>query len=140
MKKILIPFDGSGSALRAVRHAAAIAKDNPAVQLHLLSVLDPMLEISQTTPTEEEIRRKQSEEAARIMHPAKTALEEAGVRFESSWRVGSPANEIADYGLKNNCEAIIMGTRGMGPIARVMIGSVATRVAHLSDLPITLIK
>jgi nucleotide-binding universal stress UspA family protein len=34
----------------------------------------------------------------------------------------------------------MMGTRGKGPIASIVIGSVATQVVHLIDVPITLIK
>jgi nucleotide-binding universal stress UspA family protein len=33
-----------------------------------------------------------------------------------------------------------MGTRGLGPIANLVIGSVATKVIHLVEVPVTLIK
>ena len=33
-----------------------------------------------------------------------------------------------------------MGTRGMGAAAGMALGSVATKVAHLADLPVTLVK
>ena len=33
-----------------------------------------------------------------------------------------------------------MGTRGLGAVANLMIGSVATKVIHMVDVPVTLIK
>lgn len=38
------------------------------------------------------------------------------------------------------CDAIIMGSRGLGPVASMIIGSVATKVIHLVKVPVTLIK
>jgi len=38
------------------------------------------------------------------------------------------------------CDAIIMGTRGMGSLANLVIGSVTTKVIHLVEVPVTLIK
>ena len=43
MPKILVPFEGSDSALRAVRHAARLAKLIAGTQIELLYVHDPVL-------------------------------------------------------------------------------------------------
>ena len=42
MKKILVPFDGSANALRAIHYAATVAIEAPGVEIILLHVLDPM--------------------------------------------------------------------------------------------------
>ena len=39
-----------------------------------------------------------------------------------------------------NCDAIIMGTRGMGALGNLVMGSIATKVVHLTRLPVTLVK
>ena len=39
-----------------------------------------------------------------------------------------------------NCDGIVMGTRGMGAIGNLVMGSVATKVVHLTKLPVTLVK
>ena len=46
---------------------------------------------------------------------------------------------IADYAKSMNCDAIVMGTRGMGSTAE-LIGSIARQVISLSDVPVTLVK
>jgi nucleotide-binding universal stress UspA family protein len=33
-----------------------------------------------------------------------------------------------------------MGTRGMSPIRNLVLGSVATQLIHLADIPVTLVK
>lgn len=140
MRKILVPFDGSDSAIRAVRYAARLAQDIPAMQLELLHVFQ------RTTPglddllQPDEYERLHADELARILDPAMQLLDEARVRYQSRCRVGSPGSEIARYAYEAGCESIVMGTRGMGPVASFFIGSVATRVVNLVSVPVTLVK
>jgi nucleotide-binding universal stress UspA family protein len=35
---------------------------------------------------------------------------------------------------------IVMGTRGQGAVGNLLLGSVATKVIHLSKVPVTLVK
>lgn len=141
MRKILIPCDGSDNALRAVRYAASVAKDLSNVQLELLYVHDPMLlKVYADLFAQGTEHNRQADEANRILQSAKQILDTEGVPYQIHWRVGSPANEIAQHVHETHCDAIIMGTRGLGSVATVMIGSVATRVIHLVEVPVTLIK
>ncbi|GAB3537906.1 universal stress protein [Noviherbaspirillum agri] len=140
MQKVLIPYDGSDSARRAVRYAASLAKDIPSMQLELLCVLDPVMHKTHPDVSIADIERIYADESARMLKPARDVLEQAGLNGEYHWRRGSPANEIAKYVHEAGCNAIIMGTRGLGPVASLMIGSVALKVIHLVDVPVTLIK
>lgn len=140
MQKILIPFDGSANALRAVRYAASLAKKLSDMQIELLYVQDPVPLKVHAGPSDEEIRRRQADEAERILLPARQLLDAEGIPYQVRCRTGSPANEIALHAHETHCDGIIMGTRGMGPIATLMIGSVAARVIYLVDVPVTLIK
>lgn len=140
MKKILIPCDGSDNALRAVRYAASVAKERTDVELELLNVQDPMQLGTHATRSVQEIEQMQAGEANRILQPARQLLDAEQVPYHVRCRVGSPAGEIAQHVYETHCDAVIMGTRGLGPIASVMIGSVATRVIHLVEVPVTLIK
>ncbi|HZW22704.1 universal stress protein [Noviherbaspirillum sp.] len=140
MPNILVPFDGSDSALRAVRHAARLAKLIAGTQIELLHVLDPVLVGEHTVISTQDIRRIQDEEAARVLQPAREVLDAEGIPYMAHHRCGAPAGEIAQQVYESKCDAVVMGTRGLGPIASIMIGSVATRVIHLVDVPVTLIK
>lgn len=142
MQKILLPFDGSDNALRAVRYAASLAKALGNVELELLHVQDPMLaqarQFAGMSPAE--IERRQADEAGRVLQPARQILDAEGVPYQVRCRTGAPAGEIAQQVYEAHCDAVIMGTRGLGPVASLTIGSVATRVIHLVEVPVTLVK
>ncbi|MBF6907524.1 universal stress protein, partial [Acinetobacter baumannii] len=79
-------------------------------------------------------------QAAQALEPAIRILAEAGVPYTIHCHFGPPAPAIADYARTAACDAIIMGTRGRGALANLMIGSVATQVVKLVDIPVTLVK
>jgi len=140
MRTILIPCDGSDNALRAVRYAASLAKELPDVHLELLIVQDPLPQTVYAALAEQEIAHWRAGEADLILQPAREILDAKNVQYQVSTCVGSPANEIARHAHETKCDAIIMGTRGLGAVANLMIGSVATKVIHLVEIPVTLIK
>ena len=142
MKRLLVPCDGSDNALRAVGYAAQTASGskNP-TEIILLHVLDPMtfgLPAAALAP--EDLIRLRPAQAERVLQPARAILERAGVAYRECCRVGQPAIEIAALLGEEHCEGVIMGTRGLSPFASLMIGSVASRVVSLVDVPVTLIK
>lgn len=140
MQKILIPFDGSDNALRALRYAITLAQENSSIQLEILHVLDPMAARSHATMNHEQITRLYTEEADTVLRIARQILDKSNISYEQRYRIGDPANEIAVEVFEIECDGVVMGTRGMGQIANLMIGSVATRVVHLVHVPVTLIK
>ena len=140
MRTILIPCDGSDNALRAVRYAASLAKELSDVRLELLTVQDALPQKVHAALSEQEIERWRAGETDLILQPARQILDAEEVQYQVRTRVGSPANEIARHVQETQCDAIIMGTRGLSPIANLVIGSVATKVIHLVRVPVTLIK
>ena len=66
--------------------------------------------------------------------------EAATVGFETLSRAGQPAEAIAQVARDKSIEHIVMGTRGLGRIQGLVMGSVAMKVIHLAQVPITLIK
>lgn len=140
MQNIVVPCDGSENSLRAVRYAAELAGRLPDIRLHLLYVEDPVMmrECAQLSPQEQEKIR--CGESDRVLGEAREVFATAGVSYQEQVRSGPPASEIARYVQEADCDAVIMGTRGLGPIASVMIGSVATHTVHLVDVPVTLVK
>lgn len=140
MQKILVPCDGSDNAIRAVRYAADLARQLPDMRLELLYVEDPVMmrECAHCSP--EERQQIQFADSDRVLHEARSVLESEHVPFHESLRTGSPANEIALHAREEYCDGIIMGTRGLSPMASMLLGSIATHTIHLSDVPVTLIK
>jgi len=140
MRKILVPVDGSESACNAARYAAMLAGDNPSIQLDLLNVQEPLATRSHAFMSHQEIKSIQAAEAQRVLQPVMTMLDEAGVPYRTEWCSGDVAPAIAAHAREIGCEAIVMGTRGMGAVANLVVGSVALKVVHLVDVPVTLVK
>lgn len=140
MRKILIPIDASECAKRAAEHAASVAEDNPELQLHLLNVQEPLEPRVHANLSAFEIKNLQASDSQRVLLPAMQLLDQAGVPYRTEWRSGEVASTIAAYADEIGCESIIMGTRGMGPIGNLVMGSVAMKVAHLVKIPLTLVK
>ena len=140
MQKILIPCDGSENGLRVMRYAASLAKKLSEVRLELLNVQEPLPQKIHAALSEQEIARWQAGESDIILEAARQILDAEEVQYKVRSRVGSPANEIALHVHETQCDAIIMGTRGLSPIVNLVIGSVATKVIYLVEVPVTLIK
>ncbi len=141
MNAILVPVDGSKNALHATDHAIAQAKRNRA-QVHLLNVqLLPdtyrsVREYLAVAPNRELTTRR----AKAILKPAVARLERARVPHAVHIIYGDIAPTIVRAASRLKCDSIIMGTRGLGPIRSLLIGSVATKVIHLAKTPVTLVK
>lgn len=140
MKKILLPFDGSESAKRALNHVLSIAKETPQTEIHLLHVVDPTQLGTDDSFWKGGTKEKLVADGEKVLESAKTTLSQAGVPFQSAVTLGSPGNEIPSYARNNGCNAIVMGTRGMSAMASFFIGSVAHRVMQFADVPVTLVK
>lgn len=140
MRKILIPVDASESAKHAAKYAASMAIDIPELQLHLLNVQAPLETRVHANFTAQEIKNIQATEAQRVLQPVMQLLDEAGVPYRAEWRVGDIAPTITGYADEIGCEAIVMGTHGMGAVVNLVMGSVVTKVVHLATVPVTLVK
>jgi len=78
-----------------------------------------------------------SEEA---LAPARALARRLGVSFDCYLLVGDPAEAIARFAQRTRCSEIIMGTRGLGRVRGLLLGSVTTKVIHLATVPVTLVK
>lgn len=143
MKNVLIPFDGSEAATRAVQYIVDRPQAHRPSQVHLLNV--QQIDVRQIPV----IRGPYDYDAAcdslraigqRVVASAEEKLRTAGLAFETHVEVGFPEDIIADHAANLDCDHIVMGTRGMGAIKGMLLGSTATKVIHLSNVPVILIK
>ena len=140
MRKILVPVDASESAQHAARYAALLASDNAAIQIHLLNVQEPLEVRTHAYLSQQEAKSIQAADAQRVLQQVMEMLDEAGVAYRTDWRIGDIAPTIAAYAEEIGCESIIMGTRGLGLVGNLVMGSVANKVVHLVNVPVTLVK
>ena len=142
MRKLLVPFDGSENALRALQHAISMARQGGPTSLHVVNVYeepDFHGEIEAFMPHARfvELARQRCEGR---LDAAASVLDDAGVSYAKEVLVGQIAEAIAKRAEELGCEGIVMGTRGLSAIGNLVMGAVATKVVHFAHVPVTLVK
>ena len=141
MHCILIPVDGSETALKAVKHAIAMVHDGFAAYIHILHVMPLIYPMDELQPPEYGlIEKAQKQQARRILHAVAQLLDDAGIEYTEHDNEGLVSEKIVEYAHTRKCDGIIMGTRGMNAFNNWLLGSTANRVVHASDIPVTLVK
>ncbi|MYN12119.1 universal stress protein [Pusillimonas sp. TS35] len=142
MKNILVPIDGSEGSVRALQAAINLAKTlNGDSAIFAVNVQAPIISGNVTRFfSAEDINAFYQDEGRVALAPAIPVLEASGVKFTHEVVVGPIAPTLIEYGKKHNCDQIFMGTRGLGPVSGLILGSIATKVISLSAVPVTLVK
>lgn len=140
MFKVLVPIDGSENALRALERAAALVGDRAPFELHLLNVQASLSGDVTTFVGSATVKDYHREEGEKALASARALLDRQGVPYKLHVTVGPAGESIAGFAKKLGCDAIIMGTRGMGKISSALLGSVSTDVIRHADVPVTLVK
>lgn len=141
MLKMLVPVDGSESSGRAVDHLIRkLGSYKDAAEIHLLNVQQPVSGDISAFVSRDVIAGFHREEGMKALAPARQKLDAAGVKYRHHIGVGDPAETIAKYAKEKGVDQIFMGTRGMGGVSNLVLGSVATKVIHLSPVPVLLVK
>ena len=141
--KILLAVDGSKHALDAVQCLIEHAdwyRDKPAVELVTVHLPVPKLPRMRLVVSRSQIRRYYEEEGAANLAAAKKMLDRAGIGYRERILVGPIAETLVRHAREARCEMICIGTRGMTALANVLLGSVATKVLHISSVPVLLVK
>lgn len=142
MEKILIPVDGSASSANAVRFAVDYAKRTAETQIFLINVQEPPpAEVVIEAGIPPETWQASHQEAGRkALEGACALLDDAKMPFTATVAVGHPVAQIAARASELGCTRVVMGTRGMGALGSLVLGSVAMRVVHEVTCPVILVK
>jgi nucleotide-binding universal stress UspA family protein len=140
LTKALVAVDGSAHAERAAQFAVGLARRLGGCALHLFNAQEPVIEWQTHGLARDAIRAHRAQLAERAGSAARALLERAGLAYQFEWRFGDPAQAIMDGARDAGCDQIVMGTRGAGPIENLMLGSVAYRLLHIANVPVTLVK
>lgn len=140
-ERILVPIDGSAGSLAAVAEVVRRAKSSARPEVHLLNVQPELFtaEILAHLPPEV-VDAHYARLGGEALLRAEGMLKEAGIACKVHRLVGPVVQTILDQRESLQCDSIVMGTHGHGPLAGALLGSVATGVVHRSRVPVTLVK
>jgi nucleotide-binding universal stress UspA family protein len=139
--KFALAIDGSNCSLRATHFLIGLIEGRAGAEVHVLNVRHP-LRYFDALPMEKQqlVEHTNLENGKRETTEARDMLATAKVPYQLHVVAGDPATGIVKLARDLRCDLIVMGTRGMGTIAGLVLGSVATKVVHLADMPVTLVR
>lgn len=142
MLKVLIPIDGSEHANHAISAVAHMARSSLELEAIFLCVSpEPIFYGDYSTATIQKIDEDQKRQQTSILSKAQDFARSLGLKVSEQVRAyGVIANEIIRVADDKQVDQIAMGTRGMGAIGGLLLGSVAQRVIHQTKVPVLLVK
>jgi len=142
---VLLASDGSENALRAAEYAIGLAALTPKIKVTVLVVNDILEKIKDYLPLRspvalEEIEDVFREKAQAALNKTLELFKKHQVPVEGVIRMGNPAQETADFAREGGYSQVVIGSRGMGSLKGIVLGSVSSKVIHLSPVPVTVVK
>ncbi len=139
LRRIGVGFDGHRESEGALSAAVTIARAAGA-RLLLIAVVEPVV-ASLVGPYVIDLR--EINESLRAS--ARDALEHAGhsipedVEIDRSLLEGDPGQELERATTEDELDLLVVGSRGFGPVRRVLLGSVSTRLMHGARCPLLVV-
>lgn len=142
--RLLLATDGSAHGLRAAQFLArhrALAPGEGAVRLlHVSPGLPGTLpETLRARAREALLGDHQSGFEAAVAEPGRL-LREAGFACDPVHALGDPAAEIARSAQVDDCDLVVMGSHGQGPVAGALLGSVVQKVMAATTVPVLVVR
>ncbi len=143
---IVCAVDGSDHALKAAEVASALAAKFGS-KLTLLTVTKKIsvtpeikryLELEHLTGEPQYVLDDMTK---RILEAAAQSARDAGVSsVKTEVRIGPPARTIVDFAQRNDADAVVLGSRGVGDLEGALLGSVSHKVANLAAMTVIAVK
>jgi nucleotide-binding universal stress UspA family protein len=141
--KILLAVDGSKSSLDAVKCLVEHSdwyREKPAIELVTVHLPVPKLPRMSLAVSRKQIERYYQEEGEACLAEAKKRLDGAGIQYTARILVGPVAETVVAHARKERCDMIVVGNQGRSATGNLLIGSVASKVLHLSEVPVLLVR
>jgi len=142
MLKVLLPVDGSKGAVNATQKlidTLSWYREVPVIELCTVHLPLPKVPNMGQFVSRDMVQKYYADESDAMLKPSRDLLDAAGVAYTTHRLVGQIAESIVERARQSGADMIYMGTRGMSALANMAMGSVTTRVLHLTHIPVMLI-
>jgi len=141
--RILVAYDGSAHADRALASAVELVKLAGRADLLIATVIQPddgeeitdsiKSAVAADSPRERHIR------AEKLLARAEQQVS-VEMNYETIIAEGWPGATLVDLAKSRHCDLIIMGSRGMGAVKSLFLGSVSSQVVKNADCAVMIVK
>jgi nucleotide-binding universal stress UspA family protein len=136
--KILLATDGSPDAGQALAYARDLALRDGA-QVVVVHAFEPVPTYL-GDPLEGRVLGRHVAAGEEVANEAARKLQEAGVDVIVEVLEGPAADAILNVAGVRECDLIVMGSRGHGALASLILGSVSHRVLARAPVPVLIVK
>lgn len=134
--KILLAGEGSEDAALAAKAAVDIARKTGS-ELHVVHAWHSV----PSTRFDSYIRAQLEQEAQQVLAEQVEGIKgDGGDVAEAHLREGPAADEILDLAEEIGADLIVIGSRGLGPVKRVVLGSVSEGLIHHASRPVLVLR
>lgn len=147
MYKILLATDGSTGANKAAEYTAKLCEGRADAEVTVLFVKEPAnywvvgggdpkeLVLPDLQGVQEALERASQQ----ALSSAQNILQKAGRRVHLRSEVGRAHEVISSVAERENFDQVVMGKRGLGAVAGLLLGSVSERVTRTCQVPVTVV-
>jgi len=145
---LVLGYDGSDCAQRALRHAATLAGQMTGASVLVVyafefsvgyvptGMTDSPLMMSAEFDDHVQLVRDFGEQQVKA---AKDELTKAGVTATTLVAEGRPVEALLDAAKENDAEMIVVGSHGEGAMSAAFLGSTALKLLHHSEIPVLVV-
>ncbi len=137
--KVLLAVDGSEHALRAARMAAELARSMKSTELRIVvsyESIPPYL----GEPNMQSAITARMKEAQSVLDQAVKEVGKIPGTVHTEVLEGPPADAIIDVANTRESNVIVMGSRGLGRLAGLLLGSTSQKVVSHSPCPVLIVR
>lgn len=139
--KILAAVDGSPCTKRMLAYLAAhdewLGAHHQYTVLHAVPAIPPR---AAAVVDKAALKAYYDDEAEKVFKPIRTFFVRQGLEARFEAKVGPPADAVLGRAAKERFDLIVMGSHGHGSFAKLLLGSVATKVLARAEVPVLLIR
>lgn len=149
MKKILVPVDGSEASKKAAQQAILLAGTFQS-EVTFLTVVEVNYDLAYADyggmispdyfTVKDSLIKLDTERSTKMLDAFVGSLDTAGIKTDKKVLVGNPHPLIVEAAKNDRYDLIVMGHRGLNPLQRLFIGSVAKRVIEDAPCSVYIVK
>ena len=136
---ILLAVDGSEHSLNAARMVSQLARSMNSAELRIVVVynsIPPLL----GDPDFQVVLNARLEETEKILQSAARAVGDVPSTVYTETIAGDPAESIVKIAETRKCDLIVMGSRGLGRLAGLVLGSASQKVVSHAPCPVLIVR
>ncbi len=138
-QKILLAYDGSEGANRALAAALDLAKLHQG-KIWALGVEEKLPHISATVGEFQEAKEAANQKFRQLLEVAQAQAEKAGVNLKPLLRAGHPAQTIVEVAKDGEFDVILVGHSGLSGVWATFLGTTAEKVSRHAPCSVLIVR